>query len=170
MLVSFVGELQKTSRQLPLTLNFYLDIKLVSLLLSLNLMGSGSGGSSGGKKESCCYCRENCSRNFNREPLVVAAATSTTGCRSISSSKGMTKIMADFKATFGGSSSNISRCIIIIIIGSYLILSLSLIISICLSIYITIYLSISISIYIHIYLSIYLSTFAFLRIYLIIYH
>ena len=52
MLIPFAGELQKTTRQLLLTLNFHLDIKSVSLLLPLNLMGSGSGGSSGGKKES----------------------------------------------------------------------------------------------------------------------
>ena len=44
MLISLAGELQKTSRQLMLMLIFLEGIKSMSLLLSLNLMGSGSGG------------------------------------------------------------------------------------------------------------------------------
>ena len=44
MLISLAGELQKTSRQLLLTLIFLEGIKSMSLLLLLNLMVSGSGG------------------------------------------------------------------------------------------------------------------------------
>jgi hypothetical protein len=50
MLITFAGELQKTSRQLPLTLIFE-GIKSTSLLLSLNLMGSDSSGRSRGRSE-----------------------------------------------------------------------------------------------------------------------
>ena len=134
----------------------------MSLLLPLNLKGFGSGGSSGGKKESLSYYRESCARNFDGKPLV-ATSTSTTGWSC--SSKKMKMIMAEVKATFGGSNSIISRySIIIIIIGSSLTLPLSLSISTCLSIYLSFYLSIYLYLYLYLstYLSIYLPIYIFL--------
>ena len=55
-----------------LTHDVYLGTKSNSLLLSLNLMGSGSGGSSGGAK-GANYCYYSCAQTFDGKPLVTTS-------------------------------------------------------------------------------------------------
>ena len=77
---------------------FILGTKSNSLLLSLNLMGSGSGGSLGGA-EGANYCYYSCARTFDGTPLVTTSRDEKATTKSATTA---TKETAGLKAVFGG--------------------------------------------------------------------